>query len=220
MKYFFLLFFFIFVSCSSSKHTYMCGDRPCLDKKEFKNYFSENLVVEIQTNNSQKATIDLVKLNTKEEPQQKKVEDPDLKSKNLNYKDRWLKKKIKKNKLKEARAKLQNERNIKKTELKIKTKKEKKLMKLKGFNASKKEKKIAYKKIKNQKISKKLIKTKSKKMSQTMNKKNNKKLPFKSTISEDKSSICQQIKDCNIEKITELLTKKGREKDFPNINSK
>ena len=93
-------------------------------------------------------------------------------------------------------------------------------MKLKSINASKKEKKIAYKKIKKQKISKKLIKTKSKKMSQTMNKKNNKKLSFKSTISEDKSSICQQIKDCNIEKITELLTKKGREKDFPNINSK
>ena len=32
-------------------------------------------------------------------------------------------------------------------------------------------------------------------------------------------SICNEIKDCDIDKIADLLTKKGRKKDFPDITS-
>ena len=33
------------------------------------------------------------------------------------------------------------------------------------------------------------------------------------------TSICDKIKDCDIDKITELLIKKGKDKPFPNISS-
>jgi len=36
---------------------------------------------------------------------------------------------------------------------------------------------------------------------------------------ENTTSICNEIKDCDIDKIAELLIKKGRKKDFPNITS-
>ena len=35
----------------------------------------------------------------------------------------------------------------------------------------------------------------------------------------DANSICEIITDCDIDKIAELLIKKGREKDFPDITS-
>ena len=36
---------------------------------------------------------------------------------------------------------------------------------------------------------------------------------------EDANSICEIITDCDIDKIAELLIKKGREKDFPDITA-
>ena len=43
----------------------MCGERACVDKKEFKQYFAENLIVEIQiVKDKRKTSVDLVKLNT------------------------------------------------------------------------------------------------------------------------------------------------------------
>ena len=33
-------------------------------------------------------------------------------------------------------------------------------------------------------------------------------------------SICKDVEKCDIEKIAELLIKKGKEKNFPNIASK
>ena len=38
-----------------------------------------------------------------------------------------------------------------------------------------------------------------------------------SVKTENVKSICDQIKDCDIDKIAELLIKKGREKNFPDI---
>ena len=53
------------LGCGSTNKVYMCGDRPCVDKKEFKAYFAENLTIEVQTKTDKKNnTIDLVKLNT------------------------------------------------------------------------------------------------------------------------------------------------------------
>ena len=38
--------------------------------------------------------------------------------------------------------------------------------------------------------------------------------------SEVQISVCDGIKDCDIDKIAELLIKKGKEKDYPDITSK
>ena len=40
-----------------------------------------------------------------------------------------------------------------------------------------------------------------------------------SSKSESMKSICDEIKDCDIDKITELLIKKGKKKPFPSITS-
>src|SRR6056300_1009705 len=65
MKFFFIIFFMFLLGCGSTNKVYMCGDRPCVDKKEFKAYFAENLTIEVQTKTDKKNnTIDLVKLNT------------------------------------------------------------------------------------------------------------------------------------------------------------
>ena len=36
---------------------------------------------------------------------------------------------------------------------------------------------------------------------------------------EKETNLCAEIKDCDIEKINELLIKKGNAKDFPDISS-
>ena len=46
------------------RSAYICGERECVDKKEFKEYFAKNLILEIQTKKSKKAQVDLVMLNT------------------------------------------------------------------------------------------------------------------------------------------------------------
>jgi len=56
------------------KKVYMCGDRACIDKKEFKQFFSENLIVEIQTKvYNKKSSVDLIKLNISEPVDNKKI---------------------------------------------------------------------------------------------------------------------------------------------------
>ena len=46
------------------RNAYICGEMECVDKKEFKEYFAKNLILEIQTKKSKKAQVDLVMLNT------------------------------------------------------------------------------------------------------------------------------------------------------------
>ena len=54
MKYLYFFIFLILFSCNTTKKTYICGDHPCLDKQEFKEYFAENLVLEIESKKSKK----------------------------------------------------------------------------------------------------------------------------------------------------------------------
>ena len=50
MRIFNLIFFIFLLSCGTlTKKEYVCGDRPCIDKKEFEEYFAENLIVEIKS---------------------------------------------------------------------------------------------------------------------------------------------------------------------------
>ena len=65
MKLLYVFFLLLVLSCNTVKKEYVCGDHPCIDKKEFNEYFSKNLSIEIKTKQNKKnKTANLVKLNT------------------------------------------------------------------------------------------------------------------------------------------------------------
>ena len=190
MKFFFILFFIFLFGCSSTNKVYMCGDRPCVDKKEFKAYFAENLTIEVQTKTDKKNnTIDLVKLNTNTNAPVVASEPNVVNEKTII--------KAEKNRLKEEKKRLIEER-------KIKEKEEKRLAKLNKKNKEVKE--VIKKDNTQQKIVKSSNIEKIKKIT-------------KNEEVEDANSICEIITDCDIDKIAELLIKKGREKNFPDITA-
>jgi hypothetical protein len=157
----------------------MCGDRPCVDKKEFKAYFAENLTIEVQTKTDKKNnTIDLVKLNT-----------------NTNAP------------VVASEPNVVNEKTIIKAEKNRLKKEEKRLAKLNKKNKEVKEVKEVIKKDNTQQ---KIVKS--------SNIEKIKKITKNEEV-EDANSICEIITDCDIDKIAELLIKKGREKDFPDITA-
>ena len=197
MKYIYFLFFLFVISCSTSKKVYMCGDQVCLDKKEFKEYFAQTLILEVQIKNKKKSSSnDLVKLNTNTGFNDKKKI-----SANTQYKKN--NKREEKNLLKIKRAKLKEERKIIKIKEKNRIKEEKKLAKINKAQYKKKKEKInavQYKKKEN----------KTNKVSET----------FMSTKSNKQKSLCSEIADCDIDKIFDILIKEGGEKNYPNITSK
>jgi hypothetical protein len=92
MKFLYIFLFFTLISCNTIKKEYICGDRPCVDKKEFNEYFSKNLTIEIASQNEKESkNINLIKLNTKEK-KIKKVDSAILKNE-----EKLRKKKKKKN---------------------------------------------------------------------------------------------------------------------------
>ena len=193
MKFFFIIFFMFLLGCGSTNKVYMCGDRPCVDKKEFKAYFAENLTIEVQTKTDKKNnTIDLVKLNTNTNAPVVASEPNVVNEKAII--------KAEKNRLKEEKKRLIEER-------KIKEKEEKRLAKLNKKNKEVKEVKEVIKKDNTQQ---KIVKS--------SNIEKIKKIRKNEEV-EDANSICEIITDCDIDKIAELLIKKGREKDFPDITA-
>ena len=54
MKFIYPFIFLVVLSCGALKKEYVCGDHPCIDKKEFNEYFSKNLIVEIKSKTSKK----------------------------------------------------------------------------------------------------------------------------------------------------------------------
>ena len=207
MKYIFIFFLLFLVSCSINNKTYMCGDRACIDNKEFKEYFAKNLIVEIKNKKSKKNySLDLVKLNTtdKNKSKSKKM------TKNVDNKQ---KKKDDKALFKAKKNKLKEERRIKKIN-------DKKLAKLKKIN-KKNNKDITINTTKKNKFLIDSVKKPTKITNQIIDDKKLKRHEtFRSIRSKNQISVCKKIKDCNIDKIAELLIKKGKKKDFPNITSK
>ena len=205
MKY--LLFFFlaILVSCVATKKTYICGDHACLDKKEFKEYFAETLTVEVKIKKSkQNLPLDLVKLNTNTPIDKNNAEISDLDKKKLNKKEQ-------KALIKARKLELKEKRKIKRIEENKKIKNEKKISKLK-IKKKKSTPKTFKKKIPIIDTAKKVPISKK-----TLYKKNN---IFQNSKSIKQLSVCEKIENCDIDKITELLIKKGKKKDFPDITSK
>jgi hypothetical protein len=211
MKYLYIVLYVFLISCSVSKNNYVCGDHVCVDKKEFKEYFAANLSIEVQEKKKRKDnSIDLAKLNSGDNTDIYK-EDLILK-KNTSFNKKEEKKRINL-----ERKRLKKERKIKKIEEKKKIKEEKKLIKLKNNDIKNKNSKVD-KKMSVVKISSK------KKINSDLKKKDIKKLQevkaFKSTKSKNQVGVCSEIEDCNIDKISDLLSKKGEKKGFPDITSK
>jgi len=207
VKYLFV--FMILVSCGTVKKTYMCGDEQCIDRKEFREYFANNLAVEILTKkNKKKSSIDLVKLNTSNS---KSNNATIVSTKEINN----LKKKEKKDILKANKRRLKEKRKAKKIEERNLLVKKKKIEKQK----KNKEKGITLNKIltKNEVLdSKKSIKKPNENQPSTVNAV--KEVIVLNNIKTEKQvNLCAVVNNCDIDKITELLLKKGKEKEFPNI---
>ena len=203
----------------------MCGDRVCLDKKEFKEYFAKNLIFEVKAKPTKKNKyVDLAKLN---DTNQKKNSKKFILDTNLKKEE----KKAEKLRLKTERVILKEERKRKKYEEKVIAREEKKLTKLKKYKIEEniikkndkpktiiKENNINKVNLEESLGKKKKITEYSNKVTENENVK--KEQVFKSTKSKNQMSICKDVEKCDIEKISELLIKKGKEKDFPNITLK
>ena len=211
MKIFYLFFFYLLISCNGIKKNYVCGDRPCVDKKEFNEYFAKTLSIEIKNEQKRKnKNIDLIKLNTKTLSSE---ED----NNSLSKKNRKLRKKAEKEKLRAEKYRLLEERKIREAERKLNEKKEKKLAKI---SKSKIKDKILAKNEIDDTISQ-VKNVVDKPILEEINKNKIVKSPKKNDTVKSRNikSICNQINDCDIDKIAERLIKKGKDKPFPNISS-
>ena len=209
MKFFYILIFLILLSCNTTKKEYVCGDHLCVDKKEFNEYFSENLIIEISVRDKKKKknSIDLVKLNT----------DSNVKKKNDNKNSKKKERILKKNekvKLKKQKVRLLEERKIREIEEKNKVK-QRKITKIQEKN----EKNLQNKKNVNRKIIIDKVVDTIGKDKKPPKKNTEKTISMDSVKTENVKSICDEIKDCDIDKIAELLIKKGKDKPFPNMSS-
>ena len=130
MKYFFLILIFLFLqSCSKPKTVFICGDHICINKAEAKQYFEENLTIEVKIiDKNKKKEIDLVQLNLKDssiDNRQINIE-PKIKTKEeikilSNNEIKTIKEKIiKKEKIKKKKVTLENKINkkVKKNDIK------------------------------------------------------------------------------------------------------
>jgi len=213
MKYYYFCIFLIVVSCTAVKKTYVCGDHICLDKKEFNEYFAENLIVEVKILKTEKKSINLVQLNSLNGTAPPNV----IGTSRLNTIN---KKKTNKAALKNERSILKQKRKAKKIEEKNNIKNKKYLAKLKQKNDREN---TAQKIIKDKKLNSSKVKTKN-----ILNtgsgidktKVSDKILTFKSVKTKPQVNLCKKINDCDIDKIAELLLEKGSKKEYPDITSK
>ncbi len=138
IKFFLIIFLVIFQSCSKPKTVLICGDHVCVNKNEAKQYFEENLSLEVKIiDNKKNKNFDLVELNLKGNSEKKKVsivkkDKTQKKIKALSNKEiREIKKKIKTKKKddrpKKNKIKKQNDKSKTLTEERI-IKKNKKIV--------------------------------------------------------------------------------------------
>ena len=75
MKKIIILFFLIIIqSCSTNKTVLICGDHICVNKTEAKQYFEENLSLEVQVvGNNKREELTLIELNMSDNLNDKKI---------------------------------------------------------------------------------------------------------------------------------------------------
>ncbi len=119
-----ILFFFLIYGCNKPKTVLICGDHQCINNAEAKQYFEENLTLEVKIiNQNKKVETDLVELNLKANSQKRKINiskktKTDQKIKKLSSKEiKEIKKRIKRkenNKLAKKEINLKKTQNLKK----------------------------------------------------------------------------------------------------------
>ena len=103
MKYLLLFLILFTFSCAKQKSVLICGDHKCVNKAEAKQYFEDNLTIEIQiVSKNKKSSFDLVNLNLGNNEQDIKI-----------YKNK-KNKVVKKLSKKEIKAKKKELKNIRK----------------------------------------------------------------------------------------------------------
>ena len=138
LKFFFL--FLILGSCSKPKTVLICGDHICINKSEAKQYFEENLSIEVKIIDKKlKKDVDLVELNLSTSPNGKKevviskksntkndiktlsVDEINIIKENIKKKKRIVKKdgKIKKTIEKNTNSRLKNVNKVKSKEVDV-----------------------------------------------------------------------------------------------------
>ena len=74
IKLFLIIIFVLLQSCSKPKTVLICGDHECINKKEAKLYFEENLSLEVKIiDPKNKDNFDLVELNLKKNIKRREV---------------------------------------------------------------------------------------------------------------------------------------------------
>ena len=136
IKLIIIIFFVILQSCSKPKTVLICGDHVCVNDKEAKQYFEENLSLEVKIiDNKKNENFNLVELNLKENLKKKEInilkkDKTREKIKTLSSKEiREIKKNIKKKK---------KDDKVERIEEKIKERKSKVSSKKKKLNKDKK----------------------------------------------------------------------------------
>ncbi len=68
MKYFLFLVLLFTISCAKSKSVLICGNHECINKAEAKQFFEDNLTIEVQIiSKDKRSSFDLVDLNMGDE---------------------------------------------------------------------------------------------------------------------------------------------------------
>ena len=146
MKFIFIILIFFFTSnCNKPKAVLICGDHICVNKTEAKQYFEENLTIEVKViNKNKKNKINLVELNLQESTEgERKVSI--LPKNNTNKKLKTLSKKD----VLKIKDNIKNKKKQMKLVKKNITKKKDKISKNKNPNASSKVKVISKKNLYN-----------------------------------------------------------------------
>ena len=197
---FFLLIFFMIISCSLNKKVYWCGDHPCINKKEREAYFKKTMIVEVKGSRSKSYMNDSEIEKIIQESQSSE------------------KKRIKEKKDLVKQAKLEEKNLAKKIKLegKMLIKEEKKLakqIKLEKKMRIKEEKKLA-----KQKKSEKKAKIKDKKKSSKKEITVNKKKQLKKNVELDATAENTEIKLGKFNELVEKIIRKNALKPYPDIN--
>ena len=190
--------FFLLISCVTNSNTFMCGNRACIDKKEFNEYFAKNLSIEVKNKKSKKNTsIDLVALNSDKNSKNIKREITTIQNKKNNQKKEKLALRAEKKRVKEEKKKtLLNKYNKNKTEAS-------------NFILNKKDE-----------PTKKIIKKKIIEQTSVANKTFEDTITYKKVTSKKQINLCDVIADCDIDKLAELILERNNEKKFPSLNKK
>ncbi len=110
----FLSFFFILLGCNKTKTVMICGDHVCINNLEAKQYFEENLSIEVKIlNQNKKKEEDLVQLNLNRNSENKRK----ISIKKKKNTEKSIKT-LSKNEIKDIKNKIAKKNKIKKTKKK------------------------------------------------------------------------------------------------------